>query len=180
MKRGYVILIALIVVAIIIVDSSNNNEYKIDAQSEVTNSETEDTISEIYVQVTGAVAKPGLYAMNEGDRINDLLLEADALNYNSNCINLAQKLVDEQNLYVPPKSEQCPNIQTIDDNGIVNINSASSYELQTISGIGEAKAQSIVEYREQHGSFLDTADLVNVEGISDSLLQSISAQISLS
>lgn len=135
--------------------------------------------SEIYVQVSGAVINPGLYVMNSGDRVNDLLVKAGSDDYNSGCINLAQILVDEQNLYVPAKNEQCIEENSVDNNGVVNINTASSYELEIIPGIGSAKAAAIIEYRDSNGTFETVTELTNVEGISDSLLQSIQQYIKL-
>ncbi len=136
--------------------------------------------SKIVVQVQGAVSKPGIYEMTSGQRINDLLLIAEATDYNQSCINLAQKLVDEQNLYVPAKTEKCVEDSSITDDGIVNINTANSLELQTLPGIGEAKATAIVEYRDANGTFEDTDSLTEVEGISEGLLADIQPQISLS
>lgn len=157
-------------------------------QFQVINSETSSNqrISEvenqkIYVQVRGsAVGKPGMYEMMSGDRINDILEAAQVTNYNSECINLAQKLVDEQNLNIPKSGEECSLDSAVSDDGVVNINTASAYELQTLSGIGETKATAIVEYRNQHGTFESKEDLLNVEGISEGLLKSISEDIRLS
>lgn len=180
MKREYYIAVGVLILIVITSLTYTNPDYSIENESEELVSESKVDSQVIYVQVSGAVAKPGLYKMESDDRVNDLLLEADVLDYNLECINLAQKLVDELNFYVPSKDEQCPNLEAINSNGVVNINSASSYELQTLSGIGEAKADSIVEYRNQNGSFQEINDLTNVEGISDNLLASISPQISLS
>lgn len=134
----------------------------------------------IVVQVQGAVAKPGIYEMTTDQRINDLLTVAEVKEYNSSCINLAQKLVDEQNLYVPAKNEKCINDESISTEGVVNINTANSLELQTLTGIGESKSNAIVEYRDQNGTFQDVHDLTNVDGISEGLLLDIQPQISLS
>lgn len=135
----------------------------------------------IYVQVRGTgVGKPGMYEMMSGARINDILEVAQVTDYNTACINLAQKLVDEQDLNIPSSDEKCDTNSAINSEGVVNINTASAYELQTLSGIGEAKATAIVEYRNQQGTFESKEDLLNVEGISEGLLQSISEDISLS
>ncbi len=179
-KYKFVLIIIIILVFVTLLTDDSTNEVLILA-SENNSEEQIVAISpgEIFVQITGAVAKPGVYQMNSGDRIKDLFDEAEVTNFNQKCVNLAQKLVDEQNIYVPESGEQCPSEQSIVD-GIVNINSASSLELQTISGIGEAKADSIVEYRDQNGSFETKEELLSVEGISENLLLSIAEQISLS
>jgi len=62
----------------------------------------------------------------------------------------------------------------------VNINTASSEQLQSIKGFGKATAKSIIEYREENGSFLTVADLVNVKGIGSKKLDKLSEQLSVS
>lgn len=175
--------IGLIIIVMIFASgvTSATDKYQIMTSEVVSELQTSETsTSEIYVQVTGAVNKPGMYKMKSGSRINDLLQVADGKSYNQQCINLAQKLVDEQNLYVPAKSEQCQLDSGINAMGIVNINTADVYELQTISGIGEAKANNIIEYRKQAGTFESKEQLLNVDGISEGLLQSITDKITLS
>lgn len=173
--------ISIAIVLIFISLSNKNTTYEIKGNSEIQSSSIiNEEISIIYVQVSGAVEEPGLYEMQSGDRINDLLLEAKASDYNQQCINLAQKLVDEQNLYVPSKDEGCVEESSVSDDGVVNINSASQYELETIPGIGESKANAIVEYRTQNGSFESTEALLDVDGISEGLLASINPYIRLS
>ena len=62
----------------------------------------------------------------------------------------------------------------------VNINTASPEELQSLSGFGEATAEAIIEYREENGSFLTVADLVNVKGIGSKKLEKLAEQLSVS
>lgn len=158
-----------------------NEQQPIEIVSEIDSQVSASEVSsQIYVQVTGAVDKPGLYPMESGERVNDLLNKAGVADYNPQCINLAQILVDEQNIYIPSSSEQCVETSSIDSSGIVNVNTASSYELETIPGIGEAKAKAIVEYREANGTFQTYQQLTAVEGISEGLLQSIQQYIKLS
>lgn len=181
MKDKQYLQIGVGIIAILIIymlwSNTGDNEYQV-IESEIASSEI--TTSEIYVQVSGAVDSPGMYQMQSGQRINDLLIKASASNYNQTCINLAQKLVDEQNLYVPKTDEQCTQTEAINSAGIVNINTATIYELQTLNGIGESKATAIIEYREREGTFESKEQLLNVDGISEKLLQSIIEQISLS
>lgn len=159
---------------------SKNMTYEINDDSEAKSKAVKDEEADIiYVQVSGAVENAGLYEMKSGDRVNDLLIQADVKAYNEECINLAQKLVDEENIYIPSKEEQCAEKSAVDENDIVNINSASEYELQVIPGIGESKADAIVDYREVNGSFETKQDLLEVEGISEGLLASIEPYIRL-
>lgn len=156
--------------------SSQENELEFISGSSTSELKSETSKQIIYVQISGAIDSPGLYQMNSGDRINDLIEKAGMRNYNRNCINLAQKLVDEQNLYIPKENELC----VVSDDMLININNASVSELQSLTGIGEAKAAAIVEYRESNGTFETKEDLVNVEGISEKLLKSIEDSITLS
>lgn len=176
-----IIIITVIGLLYIIISWSGDKPIDYEVSSDISDISSEQTDNTtIFVQVTGAVNNPGLYEMQSGDRINDLLVTAGASEYNSECINLAQKLVDEQNLYIPSKDEECKDEAAVSANGVVNINTASSYELQTLSGIGEAKATAIVEYRTTYGTFESKEQLLQVEGISEGLFQSIEESISLS
>lgn len=180
--RVKIIIGIMVAILLVFVTMSNKHTtYEIKATSEVESSSSSDeNTSIIYVQVSGAVESPGLYEMQKGDRINDLLILANAKGYNESCINLAQRLVDEQNLYIPNEDEACVEDSSINDAGIVNVNSASQYELQVIPGIGEAKAKAIVDYRDQSGSFETKEQLLEVDGISEGLLASIDPYIRLS
>lgn len=163
------------------IHQATTSDTEVSANSEISSDQVSAIPSNrIYVQVAGAVDEPGLYEMNSGDRVNDLLNIASAQDYNESCINLAQIIVDEQNLYVPAADEECEVDPAVDDFGQVNVNTASLADLETIPGIGEAKANAIIEYRSTNGTFENLEELENVEGISESLLTSISEYIKLS
>ncbi len=178
MNRNFFLLFIAIFIFVVIAITSNRDESVV-VESQVSSEVAVETTSEIYVQVSGAVKKPGLYKMNDGDRYNDVLNKAQLNNGNMNCINLAQKLVDEENIIVPAKGDACPTSEGVSD-GVVNINDASVYDLQSLSGIGASKAQAIIDYRTTNGSFTSKEQLLNVEGISESLYSDIQSQISLS
>ncbi|MEP0805173.1 MAG: ComEA family DNA-binding protein [Chloroflexota bacterium] len=128
----------------------------------------------IIVHVTGAVPRPGVYALPKGARVQDavsaaggFLAEADKAS-----LNLAQELEDGQRLDIPYAAGFSPVIPTAaalpvspEDTDLVNINTASAFELETLPGIGPTLAQQIVKYREQNGPFLSTEDIINVSGV---------------
>ncbi|MEW6286076.1 MAG: ComEA family DNA-binding protein [Chloroflexota bacterium] len=129
----------------------------------------------IIVHVTGAVPRPGVYALPKGARVQDavsaaggFLAEAD-----KESLNLAQELEDGQKLDIPFLEGFSPVLPTAAvqmtvspaDADLVNINTASAAELETLPGIGPTIAQKIIEYREQNGPFLSTEDIINVSGI---------------
>ncbi len=143
----------------------------------------------IIVHVAGAVASPGIYFLEEGSRKYQALDMADgalseaAIDY----INLAQPLVDGQKIYVPTfeelDSEQdmhFPVNNTGESGGRgININSAGEQELQSLPGIGEVKAKSIISYREENGPFQRVEDLLQVSGIGEKTFEAIEESISV-
>ena len=127
----------------------------------------------IVVHITGAVPRPGVYALPQGARVQDgisaaggFLAEAEKTN-----INLAQSLEDGEKLDVPFIEGASPVLATpvpevvSSTTELVNINTASIAELDTLPGIGPTTAQKIIDYRDQNGPFLNIEDIVNVSGI---------------
>jgi len=127
----------------------------------------------IVVHITGAVPRPGVYALPQGARIQDgisaaggFLAEAEKTN-----INLAQNLEDGEKLDIPFVEGASPVLATpvpevvSATSELVNINTASIAELDTLPGIGPTTAQKIIDYRDQNGPFLSTEDIINVSGI---------------
>lgn len=149
------------------------------------------------IYIVGAVQEPGLYALKEGALVYDavsaaggLLETADAGN-----INLAQEL--EPNLMIRILTEEerlkqgrTSSLVCIKNNvevsggqvenagsGKININSATKEELMTLSGIGEARAESIIAYREENGPFQTVEDIMLVSGIKESAFAKIKDRI---
>lgn len=139
----------------------------------------------IVIDIKGAVEKPGVYTMTEGERVIDAIKRAGGLlpDAEENVINLAGLLKDEMVIYVPKKGEEIsqPAFQAIgtsgEDDGKVRINSATSEELQKLQGIGPSKASAIIAYREENGPFKTVDDLLNVSGIGEKTLENIKDQI---
>jgi competence protein ComEA len=127
----------------------------------------------LVVHITGAVPRPGVYALPQGARVQDgisaaggFLAEADKTN-----INLAQLLEDGEKLDIPFIEGGSPVIGTAvpevvaTTTELVNINTASASELDSLPGIGPTTAQKIIDYRTQNGPFASTEDIINVSGI---------------
>ena len=127
----------------------------------------------IVVHITGAVPRPGVYALPQGARIQDgisaaggFLADAEKTN-----INLAQSLEDGEKLDIPYIEGASPVLATpvpevvSATSELVNINTASIAELDTLPGIGPTTAQKIIDYRDQNGPFLNIEDIINVSGI---------------
>src|SRR3954453_23511910 len=118
----------------------------------------------ILIDVKGAVTSPGVYEANLGERVIDMINKAGGLleTADQDNINFALKVVDEMVLYIPAVGEQSEGMaanaagvsQTLSaDEGKVNLNKATKADLETLSGIGPAKADAIIEYRETKGPF---------------------------
>ena len=114
--------------------------------------------TEIWVDVQGGVVRPGVYSLREGDRVKDALIAAGGLGGQADreavakYINLAEKIKDGTKLYIPVLGEseqenredgQVQGLST----GRVNINTATKSELDQLKGVGEARAQTIIEGR---------------------------------
>lgn len=146
----------------------------------------EDEARVMMADIKGAVVKPGVYEIQEGGRVVDLIqlaggLEKDA---DTNAVNFAMYVQDEMAIYVPKIGEQVNVAPALQGNGgegkgTVNINSAQSSELQTLPGIGPSKAEAIIEYRETNGPYKSIEDLKEISGIGDKTFEKLKDQISV-
>ncbi len=137
----------------------------------------------ILVDVTGEVRKPGVYEFTEGDRVIDAIQAAGGATAKANleALNLAAPVQDGVQVLVPakvPVSGSAPPGTTGTSPGapgatLVNINTASATELETLPGIGEVLSQAIVDYRTQNGPFASVDDLESVSGIGPSILDDV-------
>jgi len=129
---------------------------------------------QIIIDVKGAVRNPGVYTMEEGDRLITAITAAGGYlpNADSRNLNHAMKLMDEFVIYVPLEGEEIPEEEQVLVSGpvgqasdhTININTSDETQLMTIPGIGPAKAAAIIAYRNEHGLFKDTTDLMNISG----------------
>ena len=142
----------------------------------------------IKVDVKGEVLNPGVIDIEEGSIVDDALKKAggatDKANLNS--INLSKKLTDEMVVYVYSiEEESVENIISENsinvpstNNSLINLNTASLEELMTLNGIGEAKANRIIEYRKTN-PFKTIEDIKNVDGIGDKAFEKIKDKITI-
>jgi len=147
-------------------------------------STTQETV--IFVDIKGEVKKPGVYQMKVGDRVKDALDAAGGLTAeaDSQKVNLAQRVEDQMVIVVPKVGEEgdaaIPAGATSKEatkEGKVNINTATVEELKTLKGVGEKKAEAIIEYRKKNGSFKTKEDLMKVRGIGKKLFDSFQERI---
>ncbi|XJZ26291.1 helix-hairpin-helix domain-containing protein [Bacillota bacterium Lsc_1132] len=144
------------------------------------------------VDVKGAIKKPGVYQVSEKERVNDVILRAGGLTEeaDSSQVNFAAKVQDEMVIYVPAKGEVQPappqtsavaasspqpgNTKSgVTGKGKVNLNKADASELETLPGVGPAKAAAILDFRKQNGSFQSPDDLKKISGIGDKTFEKL-------
>ena len=183
-------------------DISNEDKHEVITKKE----EVVNSSDLIVVDIKGHVNKPGVYSFKKDNntRINDLINEAGGLlkDADTSMINLSKKIEDEMIIIVYSKNEVTNFTKTQDDlrkkleicenkikndacinaittkNSKININEASLSELESLSGIGKGKAEAILEYRKKN-KFKTIEDIMNVDGIGESLFASIKESITV-
>lgn len=147
----------------------------------------------IVVYVCGKVKKEGVVTLPAGSRIYQAIETAGGMTEDAapSWLNLAQVLTDGARVYVPGKDEISENSSKFQDgtvaestsqemnNGKVNLNQASAEELMTLPGIGEAKAEAILQYRAEHGNFDSIEEIKNISGIKDGVFEKIKDKITV-
>ena len=157
---------------------------------------------EIAVHVTGAVRSPGIYYLSAGARVHEAIEKAGGETDQADIhgLNLAAKIRDGQQIdvpeirqtldveqHLPASSATVPSVplqpsikrSAPSDGARININTATSQELQTLRGIGPAMARRIIEYRQTYGGFSTVDDLTNVKGIGEKTLEKIRDSIAV-
>lgn len=151
--------------------------------------------AEIYVDVCGAVSAPGVYKLDPDSRVFQAIEAAGGMlpEAAGSSVNQAQPVSDGQQIYVPTQEEIDQGTVTLpSDNsskpeetqqntetGKINLNTADTETLKTLSGIGDAKAQAIIAWREENGSFSSIEDIMQVPGIKESTFTKIKDKIAV-
>lgn len=160
-------------------------------------SENQGKESVVYVHVCGQVNVPGVYELPKGSRIYEAVAAAGGMTKQAagERLNQAATVEDGQQIYVLSKEEAAKNAEPAGGeagvldasipgmpqagDGKVNLNTATAEELMTLSGIGEAKAEAILRYREEHGGFQKVEELMEVEGIKEGVFNKIKEQVKI-
>lgn len=127
----------------------------------------------IKVDIKGAVMFPGVYSVEDGALLIDVVNMAGGFTNDVDIekINLVALVSNNQMIFIPKVEEL--------NNKLININTASIKDLTTLPGIGETKASKIIEYRNKNGSFTSVEQLLNVEGITKSIYEEIKTMVTL-
>ena len=156
-------------------------EQRPDASSEMTNPPVPAVVEELKVYVTGAVRNPGVYQLEQGDRLADAVDSAGGAVEGAqlDLVNLSLRVVDQGHYRIPRLGEAPGDIVTIPEppiqgaggagtegtDGRLDLNAASAELLETLPGIGPVLAKAIVDYRESNGGFQSVEEITNVARI---------------
>ncbi len=152
-------------------------------------SDPEDAPSEMTVHVTGAVASPGVITVAAGARVADAIAAAGEATAEAEThrLNLARPLADGEQIHVPVEGEDVApppagddGTAGVDAEGLVDLNRADAATLETLPGIGPARAEAIIEYRETNGPFAEPGDLRGVSGIGEATFQRLAEDVTVS
>lgn len=157
-----------------------------------TNNQPEEK-NKIFLHITGEVNAPGIIEIDEGARLADVIEAAGGFTENAdiNKINLAYIVKDGQKINIPNVNYVDTNSYITENMGeniiieditssstnLVNINTATQTELETLTGIGPSTALKIIKYREENGKFKTIEEIKNVAGIGDSKFEAIKDEI---
>ena len=218
------IIIILVIVCIFIKMYLNNNSELDNEVEEVIELEKDNEVEEeiielVSVDIKGAIITPGVYEIEKGKKVIDVVNKAGGLteDADTSMINLAKQVVNEMVIIIYTKEEVkkystkeeiikvidkeciCPKItndacinnkeESSNDNkndneqnitnDKVNLNTATLEELQGLTGVGESKAQAIIDYRTENGNFKSIEDIKNVSGIGEALYEKIKDNITI-
>lgn len=142
----------------------------------------------VYVHITGAVKKPGVYIFDEPPRVIEVVEEAGGFTKDAvkSGVNQAEIVEDGVQIVIASKRDAKKKALSGKSSGTgepsaedsrIDLNTATKEELMTLTGIGESKAVSIVAYRETNGNFNKIEDVMNITGIKDGVFEKIKDRI---
>lgn len=170
-----------------------NSTRNLESKQQTSNQEKQpEKVETIVVDVKGAIKQPGVYQSSPTERVNDVINRAGGLTEQGDAsqVNFAAHVQDEMVIYVPVKGEVSPTLppsgtvlgsspqSVVASSGEtgkakVNLNKAEESELETLPGVGPAKAAAILDYRKQNGSFQSIDDLKKISGIGDKTFEKL-------
>lgn len=186
MKKFNIVL--LILVLLLLSGCKDDNQIELSSESYIDETILQTEGVEIYVHITGEVKNPGVYQVDQGTRLFQLVELAGGMTKKAyeEGINLAEEVTDGQSINILSKSEYKMTINQGDlqdssrsESKLININTGTKEELTNLPGIGESKAVAIVSYREENGNFKSIEDIKNVSGIGDSTFANIKDLITI-
>jgi len=128
----------------------------------------------LIIQVDGYITSPGIYSLPPGSRVSDAITAAGGLKpeANTSSINLARPLKDGEKLLITDQAAAITTGET-GSSALLDLNSATIEQLDSLPGIGPTRAEAIIQYRTEHGSFVTVEELREIPGIGDDLYNQI-------
>ena len=167
-------------------EKSDHTSQKSEEPAEKAERKKAEADSGTVVYVCGEVQASGVYELEQDSRVFEAIAKAGGLTENAaaEAVNQARVVVDGEQIYVPSLDEVkgagvVSEVTERTDDGKININTAEKEELMTLTGVGEAKAQSIIAYREEHGGFQSIEELMQIEGIKEGVFNKIKEDITI-
>ncbi len=166
-------------------------ENHIEPAAETVPQPSQEAVVICYVHICGAVYQPGVYEIEQGQRIYQVVERAGGYTPDAatDYLNLAEPVSDGMKLVVPSLSELAAGEvvpygtggtgQAGQTPGKININTASKEELMSLRGVGAARAEDIIRYREEQGKFGSIEDIMNIPGIKNAAFEKIKDNISV-
>lgn len=139
----------------------------------------------IFVDIAGAVNRPGVYQLPSGSRVNDLIMACGGLtswasrDFLEKNLNRARFLEDGEKLFIPHQGQEETDYQKGSLGEKININQASRQELMLLPGIGEKYAQAIIDYRQSQGKFDSVEEIKEVQGIGEKTFEEIKDRLTI-
>ena len=143
---------------------------------------TSTSTPELKVYLSGAVVRPGVYILREGDRLDEASAAAGGTIEEADLsrVNLALRVRDQDHFHIPRVGEvgvTAPIPTSTDQSGLLNINTATVQQLEALPGIGPVKASAIVDYRQKNGAFERPEQIMQVSGIGSTTFGEIQDRI---
>lgn len=144
--------------------------------------------NKVSVFVCGKVKSPGVYELSCDARVCDAIDAAGGVleDGNGEAVNQASRIEDGQKIYIPAFGEDVTEEASLDtggegsnDSALVNINTADKEKLKTLTGIGDSKADLIINYRNEHGPFKTIESLMDIPGIKEGVFNKIKSDITV-
>ncbi|MGH2958136.1 MAG: helix-hairpin-helix domain-containing protein [Solirubrobacterales bacterium] len=145
--------------------------------SGATSGEAVEKFQALVIYVSGAVKRPGLVRLRDGDRVGDAIEAAGGPRSSANleAVNLAARVADGQQVTVPRGA--AAGFGASGSTGPISLSTATPEQLDQLDGVGPGLAQKIIDYRTEHGGFRSVDELGEVPGIGEKRMESLRAQL---